>query len=247
VERAAIQRADGIVVLTERVRRQTLGDHQAGSVYTIPCCADVEALAAAAVARDRRRVELGLANTTVMVYVGKFGERYMAAEMADFFLLAKRRMPALHFLVVTQGPGDQIRQQFERRGANDGYTITAVPPGQIGVYLASADFGIAFIRPRPSEVAASPTKVGEYLGAGLPVICSAGIGDLDSLIVPDIGTLVAEHTEASYEFAIDHMIGLLARDGTRERCLAVATRQLSLSGVGIPRYLRCYEEIARRV
>jgi glycosyltransferase involved in cell wall biosynthesis len=247
VERAAIRRADGIVVLTERVRRQTFDSRPAGSVYTIPCCADVEALAAAADARDGRREKLGLANSIVMVYVGKFGERYMAAEMADFFLLAQRRMPALHFLVLTQGAGEQIQQQFERRGAKDGYTITAVPPDQIGGYLASADFGIAFIHPRPSEVAASPTKVGEYLGAGLPVVCSAGIGDLDRLIVPDVGTLVGEHTESSYEFAIDHMTGLLERDGTRQRCLAVATRELSLSGVGIPRYLNCYEEIARRL
>jgi glycosyltransferase involved in cell wall biosynthesis len=245
VERAAVRRADGIVVLTERVRRQLFA-HRRG-VCTIPCCADLEALAASGTERERMRSELGLSGAMVMVYVGKFGGWYMAAEMADFFALAKRWVPGLHFLILTQDGRQEIRRQLEQRSLRGSYTITSAAPEQLGGFLAAADFGISFIRPAPSKASSSPTKVGEYLGAGLPVLCTAGVGDLDRLITSDIGTLVRTHTESSYRAAAEHTVELLARAHTRERCRAVARRELSLADVGIPRYRLLYEAVAERL
>jgi glycosyltransferase involved in cell wall biosynthesis len=245
VERAAVRRADGIVVLTERVRRRLFA-HRRG-VRTIPCCADLEALVAAGAEREHVRRDLGLSGATVMVYVGKFGGWYMAAEMADFFALAKGWIPGLHFLILTQDGRREIRQQLERRSVCGDYTITSAPPEQLGGYLAAADFGISFIRPAPSKESSSPTKVGEYLGAGLPVVCTAGVGDLDRLITGDIGTLVRAHTLTSYRAAAEHTVALLATADTRERCRAVARRELSLADVGIPRYRLLYAEVAERI
>src|SRR3954453_15306300 len=53
VERAAIKRADGIVVLAERVRRQLFGEPPPAAVAVIPCCADLEVLSRHAGERDR--------------------------------------------------------------------------------------------------------------------------------------------------------------------------------------------------
>ncbi len=46
----------------------------------------------------------------------------------------------------------------------------------------AAQLGLSFVRPCPSKVSSSPTKIGEYLAAGLPVISTAGIGDVDELL-----------------------------------------------------------------
>ncbi len=245
VERAAIARADGIVVLTERIRRRMFdGD---GTAHAIPCCADLRALELASSERDGTRAKLGLTDATVMIYVGKFGGWYMAAEMAEFFALAREAIPGLHFLILTQGDREEIVRQLELRGVRGDYTITSVPPELLGGYLAAADFGISFIRPAPSKASSSPTKIGEYLGAGLPVVCTAGVGDLDALITDDIGALVSDHTSGAYRSAVDHSLVLLGRPITRERCRAVAHRELSLDDVGIPRYRRLYEEVADRI
>jgi glycosyltransferase involved in cell wall biosynthesis len=245
VEHAAIARADGIVVLTERIRHRLFNGN--GSVHTIPCCADLRALELASSDRDATRAELGLTDASVMIYVGKFGGWYMAAEMAEFFALARDPIPGLHFLILTQGDREEIVRQLERRGVRDDYTITSAPPERLGGYLAAADFGISFIRPAPSKASSSPTKIGEYLGAGLPVVCTAGVGDLDALITDDVGTLVSEHTESAYRAVVERSMSLLARPETRERCRAVAQRELSLEDVGIPRYRRLYEEVADRI
>ena len=138
-----------------------------------------------------------------MIYVGKFGGWYMAAEMAEFFAVARDAIPGLHFLILTQGDRAEIARQLERRGVRGDYTITSAPPELLGDYLAAADFGISFIRPAPSKASSSPTKIGEYLGAGLPVVCTAGVGDLDVLITDDIGALVSDHTEPAYRAAVD--------------------------------------------
>jgi glycosyltransferase involved in cell wall biosynthesis len=244
VERAAVRRADGIVVLTKAVRRQLFGADRASGVYVIPCCADLDTLASADSAREHRRAELGVADATVMVYVGKFGGWYMAAEMADFFTVAKRSIPSLHFLILTQCERCEIELELAERGVRDDYTITSATPELLGDYLAAADFGISFILPAPSKVSSSPTKIGEYLGAGLPVVCTSGVGDLDTLITPDIGMLVSEHTEAAYRAAADQAVRLLARPDTRERCRAVARRELSLDDAGLPRYHALYAYVA---
>jgi glycosyltransferase involved in cell wall biosynthesis len=245
VERVAVHRADGIVVLTERIRQSMFNGR--GGTHAIPCCADLRALVVAADRREATRAELGLTEATVMVYVGKFGGWYMAAEMAGFFAVARRSIANLHFLILTQGERDEITRALEQRGVTSGFTITSVPPEQLGRYLTAADFGISFIRPVPSKASSSPTKIGEYLGAGLPVVCTSGVGDLDALITGDIGTLVREHTEVGYQTAADLSVHLMAQADTGERCRGVANRELSLANVGIPRYRRLYEEIAERM
>jgi glycosyltransferase involved in cell wall biosynthesis len=247
VERRAIARADGIVVLTERVRRQLFGDHAPRGTYVIPCCADVDGIGAAAGERERSRAVLGLSDATVMTYVGKFGGWYMAAEMVAFFAVAARLIPRLHFLILTQGDQREISAELDRQGIHSGYTIASSPPEELASYLAAADFGVSFIRPAPSKISSSPTKVGEYLAAGLPVVSTAGVGDLDALISRDTGALVSEHTEATYRTVAEHVVALLSDAATNERCRATARRKLSLRDVGIPRYQRCYEDVADRV
>jgi glycosyltransferase involved in cell wall biosynthesis len=246
VERAAIRESEGIVVLTERIRAQLFGGQRARHVHVIPCCADLERLAAATPQRERMRAQLGVSGATVMIYVGKFGGWYMAREMAEFFAVARASFRSLHFLILTQGDRDEIRREMDRRAPDDTYTIASVPPDRIAAHLAAADFGISLIRPVPSKVASSPTKVGEYLGAGLPVVSTAGVGDLDRLLTPDVGVLIGDCTPASYQQATVHVARLLARADTRDRCRAVARRELSLEAVGIERYSELYEDLATR-
>jgi glycosyltransferase involved in cell wall biosynthesis len=247
VERKAIAGADGIVVLTQRIRRQLFGEPPPGRTFVIPCCADLEAIAAASVERDRVRAELELGGAPVMIYVGKFGGWYMASEMAAFFATVRESIPGLHFLILTQGDRADIRRELRQHGARDGeFTIASAPPDRLPRYLAAADFGISFIRPDPSKASSSPTKVGEYLGAGLPVVCTTGVGDLDTLIGPDVGALVGEHTRTSYLAATERIVELIADRATRERCRALARRELSLTAVGVPRYRELYELVAER-
>ena len=125
----------------------------------------------------------GSATGRVLIYVGKFTGWYMEREMVDFFAAARRLDPTLFFLILTQADRELIRAELARAGIPEAdYAITRAAPEQVGAYLAAADLGISFIRRCFSKISSSPTKIGEYLGAGLPVVSSAGIGDVDRLL-----------------------------------------------------------------
>ena len=50
------------------------------------------------------------------------------------------------------------------------------------VLLGAADIGIAFKQNSFAQTACSPTKLGEMMAMGIPVIVNRGVGDVDSVI-----------------------------------------------------------------
>jgi len=249
MEKRCIENADGIVVLTERVRRALFEEKTNKLVRVIPCCADLTQIEAQAAQRNAMRAELGLSDKTVMIYTGKLGGWYMQREMVGLFSAARDVVPNLHFLVLTQSDAQLIVREFERYQVSPGdFTVTWVEPARIGAYLAAADFAISFIKPCPSKIASSPTKVGEYLAAGLPLVCTAGVGDMDAIIKDNqVGVTLSDLTPAAFHTAIRHIMALLDDAQTRSRCQQTAHEYASLQDIGVPRYDALYNHIARSV
>lgn len=254
VEQHTLAVAVGAVILTERGRRIVFGEPgtttaSGGPVVVIPSCADVEAIVAAAGERDAVRSRLGLGDAPVLAYVGKFSTWYMAAEIAAFAAALHRRDDRWRLLVVTQSPHHLILDELASAGMPpSAATVTTCGPNEVGAHLHAADAAISFILPSPSKAASSPTKIGEYLAAGLPVVVSAGVGDVDELVrTNDVGVVVTAHDAASYDAAIVALEALVGRPDVAERCVEAARRELSLGGVGLPRYLDLYHEVGERL
>jgi glycosyltransferase involved in cell wall biosynthesis len=49
-------------------------------------------------------------------------------------------------------------------------------------YLSCADLGVFFIVPTFSKQASSPTKMGELMGMGIPLVCNSGVGDVGDIV-----------------------------------------------------------------
>ncbi len=247
IQRTALRRADGVVTLTEAVRPH-LSEAKAGpeATFTIPCCADVEQIARRSPERAAARAELGAGDRPAMAYVGKFTGWYMEGEMAEFFAVARRSEPELLFLIVTQADPAPMLRELDRCGIGPGdYRVLRAEPQDIGRYLAAADVGVSFVRPCFSKISSSPTKIAEYLAAGLPVLSTAGIGDVDALLRDNrVGALVDDLSTPGYEAAAGAVRALRDDPAVRERCLSVARERLSLRDVGIPRYDELYRRLA---
>ena len=246
IERAAIERAEGIVVLTERVRDHLFGPEARPRTAVIPCCADLDRLEAAPGGRDRVRAHLELAGRSVLVYVGKLTAPYMDREMVEFFAVARRLDPRLLFLVLTQATPDSIVTELARAGIpQPDYRITRCEPRELGDHLAVADIAVCFCRPSFARIASSPTKIGEYLGAGLPVVSGPGIGDVDGILGDHrVGAVVESFGERSNERCAREVRELASDPGCRARCREVAGETFSLQDVGVPRYDALYRELA---
>src|SRR4029077_9897771 len=110
-----------------------------------------------------------------------------------------RIRPQATFLVMTQSP-EIAEELFEREGIpRERYAALTVKSEDVPKFLSAADFAVAFIKPCHSKVSSSPTKIGEYLAAGLPFFSNRGIGDLDDLLEQNaVGVLVESFDGPAY-------------------------------------------------
>ena len=83
----------------------------------IPCCADLDELRRQDGRCGGARTDLERASgPIVMVYVGKFTGWYLEREMVDFFAAARKLVPDLLFVVLTQSDRAIIEREFARGG-----------------------------------------------------------------------------------------------------------------------------------
>ena len=250
MEKRFFRRADGIVMLTDRIREELLATEPAlrgrrRDIEVIPCCVDAARFEGGEADRESHRAKRGWSGRRVLVYVGKLGSWYRPREMAAFFAALKRIEPRAYFAVFTQSEPRAMRSALEAEGIGPADAeIAYVPPDQLPQALVACDAGISFITASYSKRASSPTKVGEYLAAGLPVVSNRGIGDVDALLADHVvGVLTATLETSAFEPAARELLTLLDDPGLRSRCRAVARSELGLDTVGGPRYVALLERI----
>lgn len=243
VEKWLMNVADGFVVLTEKARSMILAD-ETRPVEVIPCCVDFAARFPAldSSIRERRREELSVAGRTVYAHIGALGGLYLTKDLADFLAAARELDRRTFALFLTQSDPAEIKAFLTERGFTEkDYFIGRVQPSEIFDYLIAADFGLSFVKATYATQSRSPTKIPEYLAAGLPVIANSGVGDVDELIkTENVGLLIDEFNAEKYQNAI-YRLRRLGNIGYR--CREVALRLFDLEAVGGFRYRRLYERL----
>jgi glycosyltransferase involved in cell wall biosynthesis len=245
LEQVGIRRADEIVVLTKRMR-DWLVKHKLKSlkqIEVIPCCVDFsrfDAKAASAPQAAQERFEI--------VYAGSVTGLYLLEEMGKLFLKIRVQRPDAHFHIMTQSPSEEVAARLRRIGLSpEDFHVSAVKPFEVPSYLRQARLGISFRKPTFSQIAASPTKIPEYLAAGLPTICNAGIGDTDELILDEkVGVVLRAFDDESYQRVIDDALALAEDPEVRGRCERVGRAYFDLVEVGGVRYRNVYRRIIER-
>jgi glycosyltransferase involved in cell wall biosynthesis len=239
LERAGLRRATRVVVLTERMREWLDAEKlaEAERVEVIPCCVDFARYEEAAGVQKRERFEV--------VYAGSVTGLYMLEEMARFFLAVRALKPRALFRVLTTSSAERAAHVLRRAGLRvEDFHIGSVGAREVPGVLRRAHLGVSFRRATFSQIAASPTKIPEYLAAGLPVVSNAGVGDTDELLVRErVGTLVGEFNPEAYARAAEQALRLCEETGIAARCVAAARKHFDLATVGAHRYLDVYRRL----
>jgi glycosyltransferase involved in cell wall biosynthesis len=241
--------ADAIVTLTERIwpiisewegLRGRTPHHE-----VIPCCVDLARFRFSEQERAQRRKELGLDDQFTIVYSGSLDGWYLTDTMADFFASVVRRNPKAHMLWLTTGSHDRVRELMRGRNiSKENFSVLSVAAADVPSYLAAADAGLSFIKRCVSKVASSPTKNGEYLACGLPVIINEGIGDSDALVDQwQAGVLIEEFNETEFEAAAREIEAMVVAPEARVKARRVAEQLFHLETVGGARYAALYERV----
>lgn len=116
---------------------------------------------------------------TVFVYIGSTGTWVAIEEVLDFFAAIRGEIADSSLLLLVRGSGPSIQVALQRRGLSSvSPVVPSVPHDQVPRRLSMSHVGLAFYRRGESNQARYPTKIGEYLASGLPVVVSGGGGRL---------------------------------------------------------------------
>lgn len=245
VERLLLEQADGLVTLTHRIVER-LPRHTANRpAAVIPCSVDLSTFQPSSQSRRAVRDELGLQDAPVLVYSGSLGSWYRLEEMLDYFETACRTIAGLRFLMLTPQATSATLVAAERGLASRVIALN-LEPDAVPRHLAAGDAGICFLGKHGSKQASSPTKFGEYLAAGLPVITNSWIGDAAMLAEEESWILVDDFSEPAYQRAAERLAGLLAAPAaTRVASRALAHREFALERA-IDKYDALYRQVLAR-
>lgn len=243
-ERALLKQADRIITLTEKMKATLAAERvDVSKISVIPCCVDLSKY-------DRAQAikRTAFENHIKLVYVGSATGRYLLGEMIDFFKALKSKLDGAHLLVVTKSDRREVSRAFQARGVEESsYSVTSADPDEVADLLASRDVGIFFIKPTAALTGASPTKIGEYFAAGLPLVSTSGVGDTDGIVQAEhIGIIVDVFDATVYASAADQVIALIQQNDVRERCREVAEKRYSLADVGEPGYIAVYDSLSEQ-
>jgi glycosyltransferase involved in cell wall biosynthesis len=142
-------------------------------IKVIPCCADLNLFKP--VSRDSKEFTLG--------YLGSLGTWYMLTEMLMVFKKIKETIPNAKFHFLTKDDPNIIYHEIKELGIQpEDIIIEESDRKDIPFKTRNWNFSVFFILPCFSKLSSSPTKQGELMGMGIPIICNSGVGDVDSIV-----------------------------------------------------------------
>ena len=241
--------ADAIVSLTDSAKREIeswpADRRPAAPITVIPCCTDLALFGEnARKARAATRKRLGIApKAPVLLYVGSIGGAYLSKEMFQLFRVYRRMHPDARFLFVSGHPRQDIEQMAVAEGIGpQELVVTAASRDEVPALIAAANIGVSFILATFSAKASCPTKFGEMLAMGVPVIANAGVGDISEIVrETGAGAIVDGYDETSLTQAINEAE---AAEKDPQAVRAAAVRFFALEA-GIERYDEIYRSIGK--
>ncbi len=212
-------------------------------IIVIPCCVDLDLFDPNSISKEKqsiRRKDLQIETSDYLLgYVGSIGTWYMLSEMLDYFSVLHAENNKAKFLFITGESPDSILAMARDKNIDENLIIiTSVLHDQVPLHISLFDQSIFFIRPSYSKKASSPTKQGEIMAMGIPLICNAGVGDTDEIVTKyQAGNVITEFNEK-------HYLDSIKNDQSFDKLSTMngAAEYFSLEE-GVQRYLSVYKSV----
>lgn len=236
-----------IISLTQKGKEELISRYKvpAAKISVIPCCADLELFDYTKINlsdKEQTKKQLDISPATkVLSYLGSLGGWYMTDEMLDFFAVLKKSIPDSVFLFITHDNKEQIISKAAQKGI-DSNAIRVIPASrnQVPGYLSISDWSIFFIKDLYSKKASSPTKQGEIMAMGIPIVCN-DIGDTGKIITTlKSGAVINQFATSEYETIASSMDQLLQLEKKHIRESAFHYFDLQ---TGVEKYRQAYLQI----
>lgn len=197
-EKQFFENADYVVSLTEAGKKEIHSwslNNNPIPIEVIPCCTDLSLFSSSNIKKEDQqqlRKELGIQeHNFVLSYLGSIGTWYMLDEMLLFFKQLLNHKPEALFFFITGENKEVIFNKCLRYDIPvDKIIIKRAERNEVPLYLSISHLNIFFILPVFSKKASSPTKQGEVMSMGIPIICNDRVGDSAEILLKNNGGYV---------------------------------------------------------
>ncbi len=245
-ERAFLKEADYVISLTENGKNEMLSWPSTKPdirIKVIPCCTNLALFDPSKITEDIKakcRENVGITKDQfVLGYIGSIGTWYMLPEMMDYFRELQKEQPNARFLFVTGESSESLEKVAKQKGIDpSSIAVTSVLHHEVPHYISLMDASIFFIKPSYSKKASSPTKQGEIMAMGIPLICNSNVGDTDLIVSRyKAGTVIDEFNQETYQ---NNIIQPTAFDSKE---IAAGAKDYFALEEGVTRFLDVYAKI----
>ena len=190
-EKIFFSTADHIISLTNEGKKEILSwngfENLTNKISVIPCCVDIVKFDKKRVSAEMlkvKKLELGINDSQfIMGYVGSIGTWYMLEEMLSFYKRSSNSLTDPLFLFVTkENPKDIYKLSDDLEIPRNEIIVTSCNHADMPLYMSLFSCSIFFIKPLYSKKASSPTKQGELMAMGIPIMCNDKVGDTAGIV-----------------------------------------------------------------
>lgn len=228
IEGSLYDRADGLIVLSNRARQTVSARpavaHRQTPIVVVPSVVDLNLF-------PLRPPPAPSPATLRLVYIGSVGMRYRLDAVGRFVVAAGGVWPRVELRILSPADPRLVAEMLAAAGLSpERWSLARVPHEQMPDELAEQDAGLFFLTQGLSEHGCSPTKIGEYWASGLPVVTTPNVSDTDEIVREErVGVIVEEQSPTGYLKAAKALRDLLREPGLRERCRRAAERHYALT------------------
>jgi len=243
-ERQFLLNADYVVSLThaavDEMRRFPYLQAQMPRFAIITTCADLEVFRPS----QHNLLPSPTERLFTLGYVGSAGTWYLFDETLRCFQLLRERLPNAQLHILNRGEHDYIRERMAALNVGPAnMQLESASHSGVAKAMQEMDAGIFFYKPTYSKKATAPTRLGEFLGCGVPCLGNSGVGDMVSILEKEqVGVALSHFDEAAMREAVDRLIELTETPDIKAHCRKVALRYFSLED-GVSAYRKIYNEL----
>ncbi len=247
-EKQYIQYADAIVSLTNAGKNEIEKwpfYSKITPIYVVPCSVDTNLFKQRTISEKQQAkgelLKIGK-NTFVISYLGALGTWYCLPQMLQLFVKIKSSHNNAKFLILSQTPLSYIETEISKTNLLlSDFIIKEVARELVPKYLAASDINLSFIKPVYSKISSSPTKLGEVLAMGIPVITNSGVGDVKEIVEQINGGIIIDgFSNKELERAAKEIPNILTLD---ETSIAHNTKNLLSLDLALQTYLLLYKNL----
>ncbi len=238
------------ICLTNAAKKEMLSwsnlPNQPLNIEVIPCSADLELFDPNRIAAENKlkiRKEWGiLPDDLVISYLGSIGGWYLTDEMMRFCKMASEKIPQSKFLFISPHRHEDILKAAAKHNLSaEKIILKKAARKEVPVYLSVSDYSLFFIKPCYSKMSSSPTKHGEIMAMGIPVITNGGVGDVKEIVLENkAGIIVESFTDQEFYKVI---VQLQNKDLFNKNEISLAASKVYALENAIAQYKRVYDII----